>query len=104
MSNVANIDDWPDNSSMSINSERGELLLVKRGGEVFIYDNRCPHTGETLDPMGGSVVTLGGLTLACQRHAAEFISETGECVAGPCIGEHLVAVPFTLTNGDIYLD
>jgi len=104
MAHVGNIGDWPDNSTLSVDSERGPLLLVKRAGEVYLYDNRCPHTGETLDPMGGSVATLGGLTLACQRHAAEFVSESGECVAGPCLGENLTPVPFTVANGDIYLD
>ena len=104
MAHVGNIDDWPDNSTMSVESERGPLLLVKRAGEVYLYDNRCPHTGETLDPMGGSVATLGGLTIACQRHAAEFVSESGECVGGPCMGESLTPVPFTVANGDIYLD
>lgn len=104
MAHVGNIQDWPDNSSLSVDSARGPLLLVKRAGEVFVYENRCPHTGETLDPMGGSVSTLGGLTLACQRHAAQFVTETGECVAGPCMGESLSPVPFTLANGDIFLD
>jgi nitrite reductase/ring-hydroxylating ferredoxin subunit len=40
----------------------------------------------------------------CQRHAAQFLPATGECVAGPCLGENLTAMPFTLSGGDIYLD
>lgn len=104
MSLIGNTDDWPDNQSMTVDSERGSLLLVKRAGEVFVYENRCPHTGDSLDPMGGSVASGGGLMLRCQRHAAEFISESGECVSGPCQGEQLSVVPFTLAGSDIYLD
>ena len=71
---------------------------------LFLYRNSCPHTGETLDPMGGSVAGSDGLLLTCQRHAAQFITRSGECVGGPCQGEQLQAVPFTLSQGDLYLD
>lgn len=102
MSNT--IESMPDNSTCSITIESRELLLVKRHGEFFLYDNRCPHTGESLDPMGGSVASPDGLLFTCQRHGAEFISDTGECVGGPCQGEQLEVVPFTLSGGEIYLD
>lgn len=104
MSLIDNIESLEDNSTSSTEFEGRNLLLVKRNGELFIYDNRCPHTRETLDPMGGSVASSDGLLIICQRHAAEFVPETGECVGGPCMGEHLVALPFTLSGGGIYLD
>ena len=104
MSPICSIEDIPDNSTKSIIANERALLLVKRAGDLFIYDNRCPHTGENLDPMGGSVIAANGLLVRCQRHAAEFVSETGECVAGPCQGEQLNPVGFTLSGSDIYLD
>ena len=104
MSLIGNVEDIPDNSTSSIMVDQRSLLLVKRAGDLFIYDNHCPHTGESLDPMGGSVASADGLLIQCQRHAAEFVSTTGECVAGPCQGEQLEIVPFTLSGGDVYLD
>ena len=104
MSHIGNIADLEDNASTSLTADFRQLLLVKRNGELFLYENSCPHTRETLDPMGGSVAGAGALLITCQRHAAEFLSDTGECVAGPCQGEFLTQVPFTLSNGDIYLD
>lgn len=104
MSLIGKFENFPDNSTSSVIVDKRPLLLFKRGGELFIYDNRCPHTGETLDPMGGSVASADGLLIQCQRHAAEFVSNTGECVGGPCQGEQLEVVPFTLSRGDIYLD
>lgn len=104
MSLIGNIEDFPDNDTRSIEVGPLPLLVVKRGGELFIYENNCPHTRETLDPMGGPVISPDGLLLHCQRHSAEFITETGECVSGPCLGERLNPVAFTLSNGDIYLD
>lgn len=93
-----------DNSSRSVMVEGRPFLLLRRGETLTLYENRCPHTGETLDPMGGSVVDESGELLRCQRHGAEFLSVSGECVSGPCQGEKLTAVPFTLARGEIYLD
>jgi nitrite reductase/ring-hydroxylating ferredoxin subunit len=104
MSLIGNIEDFADNSSRSIQADYLALLVVKRAGQLFLYENKCPHTQDTLDPMGGSVASADGLLIHCQRHAAEFITDTGECVAGPCLGESLSPVAFTLSNGDIYLD
>ncbi len=104
MSLIGNIDDFPENSTHSIKAGHLSLLIVRRAGQVFLYENLCPHTRETLDPEGGSLAISNGLLIQCQRHAAEFIAETGECLAGPCQGETLNAIPFTLSRGDIYLD
>lgn len=104
MSRIGHIEDFPDNSACSVAAGPLSLLVVRRAGRVFLYENRCPHTRETLDPSGGSLATGDGLLIECQRHAAQFIADTGECVAGPCQGERLHAVPFTLSEGSIYLD
>lgn len=104
MSLIGNLSDFADNSTRSIEVDQRALLVAVRAGQLFIYENNCPHTRETLDPEGGSVATADALLLECQRHAAQFVTETGECVAGPCLGEHLQAVAFTLSGGDIYLD
>jgi nitrite reductase/ring-hydroxylating ferredoxin subunit len=104
MSLIGNLDDFPDNSTHSIRRGQLLLLIVRRAGHLFVYENRCPHTHKTLDPQGGSISTSGGLLIQCQRHAAEFIADTGECVAGPCLGDTLKAITFTLNGGAIYLD
>lgn len=104
MSLIGHLGDFPDNSTRSIQSGDLAVLVVRRAGQLFLYENRCPHTRETLDPDGGSLATEDGLLIECQRHAAQFIAETGECVAGPCPGERLNAIPFTLSEGAIYLD
>jgi len=93
-----------DNSTRSVSLDGRELLLVRRGERRFLYENRCPHTGETLDPMGGSLLDASGTLLQCQRHGAQFLAESGECVAGPCPGESLTAVPCTVVGDALYLD
>jgi len=104
MSRIGNIEDFPDNSTSSLQVDYLLLLLYRTGDRVYLYENKCPHVHDTLDPLGGSVISSDGLLLNCQRHGAEFLSHSGECVSGPCLGERLNTVPFTLSNGDIYLD
>jgi nitrite reductase/ring-hydroxylating ferredoxin subunit len=94
----------PTNSSRSVTLEGRDLILVNRGDELFLYENNCPHANETLDPMGGSLSEAEGELIRCQRHGAEFLAVTGECVSGPCLGEQLTAVAFTAVGTDIYLD
>ena len=93
-----------ENTSRSVTLDGRDLILAHSGGRLHLYENRCPHTNETLDPMGGSVSDASGALLRCQRHGAEFLAATGECVAGPCLAEALTAVSFTAVGDDIYLD
>lgn len=104
MNPIGNVEDFPDNSTHGIDTGERALLIVRRAGELYIYENLCPHTRETLDPRGGSLAASNGLLIRCQRHAAEFVAETGECVSGPCQGDTLNPIPFTLSGSDIYLD
>jgi nitrite reductase/ring-hydroxylating ferredoxin subunit len=94
----------PENSSCSVTLEGRSFILVNRHGEVFLYENNCPHANESLDPMGGSLSDASGELIRCQRHGAEFLASTGECVAGPCLGEQLQPVAFTAAGDQIYLD
>lgn len=104
MSLIGNVEDFPDHSATGLEVGPLKLLVARRGGDICIYQNSCPHTRESLDPTGGSVASPDGALIHCQRHAAVFRADTGECVGGPCLGESLTAVGFTLSNGDLYLD
>ncbi|MEH6592111.1 MAG: Rieske 2Fe-2S domain-containing protein [Halioglobus sp.] len=104
MSHIANFADLADNSTTALVIDQRPLLLMRKADELYIYENRCPHVADTLDPEGGSVASPDGLLIHCQRHGAEFLSHTGECVAGPCQGERLTPIAHTVANGDIYLD
>jgi nitrite reductase/ring-hydroxylating ferredoxin subunit len=69
-----------------------ECLLVCRGGEVFAYRNRCPHTGAPLDWTPDQFLDPAGELIQCALHGALFLIDTGECVRGPCVGAHLERV------------
>jgi nitrite reductase/ring-hydroxylating ferredoxin subunit len=75
------------------------LFVVRRGEQVFVYVNSCPHIGTPLDWAPDRFLTADGTHIVCATHGAEFRIENGECVAGPCIGDHLETVLSDLQEG-----
>lgn len=55
-----------------------QIALVRRGGSVTAFKNRCPHAGA---PLSGGIVRGG--TIECPRHHWEFYLDSGECVDQP---------------------
>lgn len=68
------------------------LILTRRGSVVYAYLNSCPHTGVRLDWRPGDFLDISARYLQCATHAALFEPETGRCIAGPCVGSHLIPV------------
>ena len=69
------------------------LLAVRRQGRVHLYENRCPHRGIPLEWQPDQFLDHSGSLIQCATHGALFLIESGECVAGPCAGQQLRALP-----------
>ncbi|MDB5369683.1 MAG: (2Fe-2S)-binding protein [Roseomonas sp.] len=69
------------------------LFAVRRGRQVFVYVNACPHAGVALDIVPDRFLNHRGTAILCAAHAAFFQVEDGFCTAGPCVGDSLEAVP-----------
>jgi len=68
------------------------ILVATPDGGARAYRNVCPHVPIPLDRGGEPLLTEEGF-LACRNHGALFDVENGFCVAGPCAGESLEALP-----------
>lgn len=68
------------------------LLAVRRGGQVFVYRNNCPHRNVRLEWEPDAFLDESASLIRCATHGALFLIESGECVAGPCAGRSLKAV------------
>jgi nitrite reductase/ring-hydroxylating ferredoxin subunit len=79
-----------------------DVLIVRRGGQCFVYENRCPHRGLNLDWHPGRFLDPDGAFIQCANHDARFRIEDGQCVAGPCAGARLRALATTI-DGDGYV-
>jgi nitrite reductase/ring-hydroxylating ferredoxin subunit len=78
------------------------LLLLRRGSEVAAFLNVCPHAGRRLDWAPGRFLFEDGL-LVCAAHGASFSIPDGRCVAGPCRGQSLSAVPIEIGDDAVWL-
>jgi nitrite reductase/ring-hydroxylating ferredoxin subunit len=78
-------------------------FVVRKGGAVYAYVNRCMHWPVTLDMETGDFWDYEGDYLQCRTHGALY-QLTGDCVAGPCAGERLTVLPVVETEGRLRLD
>ena len=80
-----------------VDGEMQSLIVRRHGEHVQAWLNICPHAGRRLDWAPGRFLLDKG-RLVCAAHGATFELEHGVCIAGPCKGSSLKAVP--LAAGD----
>jgi len=78
-------------------------FLVQAGSGVHGYVNRCAHQRLPLNLLPDRFLTHDGSMILCTAHGAIFEKSTGYCVAGPCAGLSLVAVPVQVVDGYVML-
>ena len=101
---LCRLEDIPECGTLALPPLPGEvegLFAFRRGEQVLIYVNACPHLGVSLDWMPGAFLSSDKTHFVCAMHWAKFDIETGHCFDGPCAGEHLKSVPFVLQDGVI---
>jgi nitrite reductase/ring-hydroxylating ferredoxin subunit len=69
------------------------LVVQARPGIVRAFLNWCPHAGHPLNLKPHGFLSPDGTLLMCHSHGALFEKEGGLCVAGPCAGRSLQAIP-----------
>ena len=108
MARLCALDEVPDGAARGFRLEPDDpqglrVIVLRRGPEIRVYRNRCPHRGTPLDWMPDRFLDAAGEHLVCSTHGALFRLLDGHCVAGPCTGEGLEALPFELSGGAIHL-
>ncbi|MEO6075434.1 MAG: Rieske 2Fe-2S domain-containing protein [Dokdonella sp.] len=85
----------------SSEGEAVNLILLRRGDEVFAYHNVCSHAGRRLDYAPGQFLVRKD-RLICAAHGAVFDVCSGICREGPG-GGGLSAVAVCAIDGEVYL-
>ncbi len=80
---------------------KASFIVVRDGDAVYVYHNRCPHTGINLEWQPDQFLDPDGAFLQCATHGALFRPEDGYCVRGPCAGDRLQAVPAAVIDGEV---
>jgi len=90
----------------SVNGLEEEFpILIGRddAGQVFAYENICPHEQERLyeEP---TALDADSRALVCGKHGAHFEPATGLCISGPCEGGRLQSISVVELDGDICIE
>lgn len=103
---IASLDGLPDHGGKDVMFTDGparlQLIVQLFEGEVYVYENRCPHAGTPLNLFNDRFLDTTDSRLICRTHGALFDPKSGKCMRGPCKGEHLRAVAFEVRDGGIY--
>ena len=95
--------DIPENGSKGFECNGEKYFAVKKDNTVYIYKNSCPHIGVALEWVEDQFLDSSQTMIQCVNHGALFVIESGDCVAGPCSGQKLTAVKFSIQNDLIFL-
>jgi len=79
------------------------VVVQARAGVVRAFLNWCPHAGHPLNLGPHGFLSPDGTLLMCHSHGALFEKEGGLCVAGPCAGRSLRAIPIEVDAGLVLL-
>ena len=103
---VCRLADLEEHGSLAFTVGGGDWPLrgfvVRSGNEVRGYVNHCPHAGHPLNLRPHRFLTADRAMILCSSHGALFEKDAGRCLAGPCAGEQLRAVPLEVL-GDLVL-
>lgn len=103
MTELCNVEDIENNSSKGFDLEQGSLFVVKKDNQIYMYSNSCPHIGIPLEFQPDEFMDRDKEYIQCANHGALFEIGSGNCVAGPCVGQALKAVSFEIKNNMIVL-
>lgn len=100
---LCRLDELQDPGSRGVTLQQGgrllDVMVVRKGRDVYAYVNSCPHTGGPLDWVEHEFLSLDKQHIQCAMHAALFRLTDGLCVAGPCTGSSLTAIAVTVEAG-----
>ncbi|MCH7671315.1 MAG: Rieske 2Fe-2S domain-containing protein [Proteobacteria bacterium] len=98
------VDDIEEGTSKGLEVHNLYLFVVKKDQQITLYFNRCPHLGTPLEWEEDRFLDADGALIQCSTHGALFRIEDGQCLAGPCKGKYLQAVPFIIEQGIIMVE
>lgn len=89
------------NFVLEMKAGRFHGFVVRRGGAVHGYVDRCAHMALPLAQQLDRYLTPDGSLIQCSWHGALYRVEDGVCIGGPCTGARLQPWPVTVTDGTI---
>lgn len=104
MQPLCHIDDIPEGESRGFTVEDLGIVAVNFRGEYYLYENNCPHRSIPLEWQPDQFLDYDKNFIQCATHGALFKIDSGECIAGPCVGDQLKAIDFQIKEQQIYVE
>lgn len=104
MIRLCNTHDISENSSKGFKVDDLSLFLIHKNQQFYLYKNSCPHIGIELNWLEDQFLDVDNSLIQCSTHGALFLIENGQCVAGPCQGKQLTAIPHEIINNEIFIE
>lgn len=104
MISLINTDELEEGTAKGIEINNLYMFVVKKDNQLFLYWNRCPHLGTPLEWEEDRFLDSDGALIQCSTHGALFQIDNGLCLAGPCRGKHIQAIPFIVNSGIIMVE
>jgi len=101
---LCKVSDIPDDDSRGFNVAGHLLFAVKKDGCIYVYLNRCPHLGINLEWNEHRFLDSEAALIQCSTHGALFLIDTGDCVAGPCLGKALTTVVHEIVGDTVMIE
>ncbi len=79
------------------------VFAVRRGDDVKVYLNWCPHMGRPLNYYPGRFLLVDETEIFCAFHYARVQLDNGFCIDGPCKGDSLGQVETKVENGEVLI-
>lgn len=105
MQALCHSDEIAEGQSKGFDLENGtSVFVVRKHGKLYVYKNQCPHLGINLEWVPDQFLDNDSCLIQCSMHGALFLIADGHCISGPCQGDSLTPVPFTIKDGNLYLE
>ncbi len=94
-----------DGESLAFEFPRGsgsdEGFLLRHGGVIRAFVNRCPHWGLRLDMGTRKFYVAKADRIACRNHGALFRADDGVCAKGDCERQQLERLEVRVDGEDV---
>lgn len=91
-----------NNESLKLIIHQTALVILQHNNAYHGFINSCPHRNVPLDWDNNQFFDADHDLIQCSTHGALFLINTGECIYGPCLGQHLTKIQLFIRDESIY--
>lgn len=103
MQALCNLDTLEEDQSKGFELEGISVFAVRKDGQVYVYQNHCPHLSIPLEFMPDQFLDSENYFIQCSTHGALFEIDSGNCVSGPCVGDKLIPIESKVEDNQVFV-